>query len=376
MTVMNLVYRQFFGLLIAGIWNVKPDVSLYENKVDWKLMLDMAKQHAVLGWVYDGILLLPKDVRPERSLMLRWFAVVANIERANVLLNSRIEELFHIYSLSGIKPILLKGQGLFSLYNDSLHRQAGDIDVYVGEDFSAIADKILTDDGAENLHPGHEEDKHQSFRWRDVVVENHKDIVGFFTRRYSDSWRAFVNRDFDGNFEKKVIGQTDVYVPTPYFNSIYLLIHVLEHLMYDGVGLRQICDFMTTIRTYGDKFDKEKWLNDIKSFGLLKPYCIFAYIGVNCFGMSKTSFPCYDDKVRRDAEMVLGDIFKGGNFGRIWSSQRFVAGSRAKRSYYLFIWLMRRYPNARRVYPVEARNKMLKMLWLGVKNTFHRVFHK
>ena len=73
------------------------------------------------------------------------------------------------YREAGLHPILLKGQGIATHYINPLHRQCGDIDVYIGKEGQPIANNILLRHGAEA--EGEASDKHGSYSFHGVPIE-------------------------------------------------------------------------------------------------------------------------------------------------------------------------------------------------------------
>lgn len=369
--------KRFLNLLRSGMWNVRPDLRLFaDGKTDWNYIFMMSGRHSVVGWVYDGMEMLPDGMKPPRRLVMEWYTVVVRIENMNRRLNDGISGLAGIYGGRGIDFILLKGQGVASAYPNPMHRQPGDIDVYVGRENYRAANTALEEDGGIASHKESLNDKHRHFKWKGLIVENHRDIVRLSTKSYSKAWNAFVERHLhEGNRELE-IGKSEVKLPSDYFNSVYLLLHILQHLMSSGIGLRQVCDWMTVVkRGYGD-FARDEWMHDIKSLGMERPFELFSYIAVELFGLEKEMFPFYDENCREPALMLADDIIAGGNFGKEWSDERPVTGPRIKRNFVLLSWVLRRYRKVRKIYPVEAWNHTLVTIKNGILRNIGRIFQK
>ena len=367
----------FFDLLHSGMWGCEPDLSLYDSfEPDWIYICRLANKHAVLGWIYDGIDALPENMRPRKEIQLKLFSMLLNIEKSNRILDFTIKEISKIYNSANIPFILLKGQGIASCYNRPNHRQPGDIDVYIGKEKYECANKLLSENGAVSMHLENLKDKHRCFEFKGVTIENHLDIVRFYTSDYSEAWKIFQEEKMYSECGIVNFGDEKVYVPSPYFNSIYLLLHILQHLQSSGIGLRQLCDFMTVIRNSASNFDKDIWIADIRSLGLEHAYGVMACIGNIYFGIDCSLFPFYDSKYTELAHKMMNDILEGGNFGREWKKQRFVDGNRIKRNIYLLKWVLQRFFFVRKLYPVESFNLALSTVSRGIKNNFGRIFKR
>lgn len=127
--------RPFFSLVRSGLWGTAADASLFQSVTpdDWQELYRMAQSQALLALTFDGISTLPAELRPPRTLYLQWAANTARIEQANARLNRMVTELQSLYTGAGLHPVLLKGQGIAANYRNPLHRQCGDIDIYLGK---------------------------------------------------------------------------------------------------------------------------------------------------------------------------------------------------------------------------------------------------
>lgn len=366
---MNPDIRRFIDLMRSGMWNVEPDCSLFASgDADWKMIFNLSRSHSVISWVYDGIEMLPSELKPPKGLLMKWFSLVLQVERANRHINSRLVELALLYEKNNIPFVLLKGQGIATAYPNPDHRQPGDIDVYIGPDNYKKANNLLQDNGAVRNHKEDVNDKHCNLNWNGVTVENHIDVAKFAAPEYSKAWKGFFRRSFDGISVKREFSGINVMLPSPYFNSIYLLVHILQHLQTSGIGLRQICDFMTVIRSNSESFNREEWIKDINLLGLDRAYTLFSYIAVKYFGLDRDMFPVYDENKAADADELFEDVVISGNFGREWNNSRLVREPFLKRNFHILLWVLKRYRFARKIYPVEAWHKMLFIIRTGIRH--------
>ena len=62
--------------------------------------------------------------------------------------------------------------------------------------------------------------------------------------------------------------------------------------------------------------DIQQLEKDLRSFGLLKIWKIFAYVAVNFLGLPEDECPLYDAAAKSSAEKAMGIVWTDGNFGR------------------------------------------------------------
>lgn len=368
---------RFLNLLRSGIWKTEPDLRLFSGKdIDWDFIYRMSVRHSVVAWIYDGVEMLPYELQPGRDIMMKWYSVVVRIEMTNRKLNKGITEIAGLYKNANIDFVLVKGQGVASVYQKPEHRQPGDIDVYIRREDYEKANAVLSGNGADIPHKSASRDKHVHFKWNGLIVENHVAIVKFSTESYSRAWDDFMERKLYVDLDSVDFNGIRVCVPSDYFNSVYLLLHILQHLLTSGIGLRQVCDWMTVLHHGAHHFDRLEWKKDIKVLGLEKPFGVFAYIAVRFFGMDMNLFPYYDEKYEKLAFSLFDDILDGGNFGREWIHKRHASSPRWKRNFFLFMWIMRRYIKVRKIYPVEAWNSARNIIRNGILHNIELILGK
>lgn len=306
-------YQQFFTLLRSGLWGTDADASLFDSTTDWMSLFQIAKSQSTLALVYDGILTLPRELRPERRLFLQWSNIVAQIEEENDHLNDRLHEVFDLFQQNGLTPILLKGQGVAQCYRRPEHRQCGDIDVFIGKRDYEKANALLR---VEATGEHNENMKHTGFVWRGIEVEVHRQMA-----HLSTPWRnAFFQRTLRGWFPKGsravLIKERPVAVNPLEFDVLYVFIHSLCHCLNEGIGLRQICDWANMLASHRKHLNHNELLRLLEGTGLLKAARIFGAVATDVLGLPADCLPfTLQERDHRKAEWLLADILEGGNFG-------------------------------------------------------------
>lgn len=319
---MNLTkeQQQFSALMKAGLFGITADKSLFEGKTDWMGLLLMAKKQACIGIVYDGVLTLPSKCQPPRGIFLQWSTIVAQIEEDNEFLNSKIAEVFTLYKQHGIHPILLKGQGVAQNYLNPLHRNSGDIDLYIGEDDYDKANAILR---KESTRESEESNKHASITWRGVTIENHR----IMTHLNAPASNKYFNRTLkewfpQGSRKLDIHGFTTDVCPLE-FDATFVLIHSVLHFLNEGIGLRQICDWTCMLHAQSKVMDKKRFLQMLDGVGLMKAARAFGAIATDFLGLSAENLPF--KLTKKDyilGEWLLHDVLEGGNFGWYYENKK------------------------------------------------------
>ena len=200
-----MIAKQLFNLVKSALWQTMADASLFGEQTDWQAIYKFARKQTVAGIAYDGMLTLPAELQPPRALLLQWSNSLMLCEDNNHLLNERIETLFQHYQTAGLKPFLLKGQGVAQNYPHPEHRQPGDIDVYIGKQDYERANQLLAELGGEIES---ESVKHSHGHWQGVAVENHYLLTQFASPSANRFLRKEVLPLLTGNRTLSIEGNT------------------------------------------------------------------------------------------------------------------------------------------------------------------------
>lgn len=315
---MNRSEKQFFALLQSGLWGSKPDESLFDDITDWQAVLKIASMQTVIGFVFDGISNLPLHLQPSSDILQKLYITVVRIENSHELLNDRLTRIVPLLSDENIYPVLLKGQGVALNYPNPTHRQCGDIDLYVGEEDYKKACNLVIEKGMASLGPSSESYKHFHFDWDGVHIELHRMVAKipnpFIDKKFQE-WTAFhLHKD---RLLRRHINNTEILLPPPNFNALYIFYHAFHHFVSDGVGCRQLCDWVMCLHQFRDTINRDLLLADLKRFRLLRVWQIFGCIAVHQLGLPHEEFPFYTDSYSDiSQDVILRDILQLGNFGR------------------------------------------------------------
>ena len=233
----------FFSLVRSGLWGTPADRQLFRSVSpdDWETVYRMANSQALLALTFDGISSLPAELRPPRALYLKWAARTAQIEQANKRLNQLLPELNTLYREAGLHPVLLKGQGIGTNYRTPLHRQCGDIDIYLGKQGQPIANRLLLQQGA--IVEGEASDKHASYSLKGVHIENHRIILRLNSPLANRHFQQIIRKWYPQETDYALFSETgkedskavSIAIPPATFNALYIFLH---HYSSGGIGHR------------------------------------------------------------------------------------------------------------------------------------------
>jgi len=312
---MNLSDK-LFTLIRLGIGLQKTaDHSFVINAEEWPSLFDMASEQTVLGLVLDGAQKLPKECWPPKMLLLQMVSLAEHIKQRNELLNKKCQWLTRTLEGIGLDSCILKGQGVAALYPNPLARQSGDIDVWAktrvvnfAGDINRGAKEIIKRLSAVSEGSiGKATYYHVEWNFNDIEVEVHYRPLAFNN--------PFINRRFQAWCETEWSNRQQCdgyYVPSANFNAVYLLAHLYHHLLFEGVGLRQMCDYAMFLQHCGyDHKTAQQHISDFKMQRFARGI-MWVVQHIYNIGIEKM----FIEPNEQEGRFILSEIMQAGNFGK------------------------------------------------------------
>ena len=306
----------FFALLRAGLWEQKVRLSAFDS-IDFERVYKLAQEQTVVGLVAAGLEHVVDVKMPQKSL-LAFAGYALQIEQKNRLMNAFIAEMMTQLQDAGINDLLVKGQGVAQCYERPLWRMCGDIDLLLDEDNYEKAKQLLLP-LADKVETELEMRKHQGLVIKGWLVELHGSLRGGVLRRIDRGIDAIQSDVFlNKRFRVWHNGTTDVLLPAPTEDVLFVFAHLIQHFYGLGIGIRQICDWCRLIWVYREEINVNILDSYLRRMHLVTEWKVFAAFVVEFLGIPDESMPLYsaDRRWCRKAERLLVCIMKTGNMGR------------------------------------------------------------
>lgn len=307
---------------------------LEEGAVSWKELHRTAKEQAVSPLINDYMLTwepegMPKDIQENlqnRTLM----AAMMYYQMVNFV--SMVLELVRKERIHGC---ILKGVGLGIYYSKEELRKTGDVDLYVpvpGE-FESFC-RALKNNGFEQEKSI--TDHHISFFYISEGVrfelELHKKPINsqeneLFNRQVAYVFEPFTKKG-NWKFPEVAIINGNVPVLPQEENAFYLLLHMLQHFLSGGMGIRMLCDWVVFWNHVGQQggFSVEKYLSFVKESKIEGFHYMITGLCVTYLGLLMENVPWMEGNMpdKKAMEVFLKDIFDGGEFGERDSARMLI----------------------------------------------------
>ncbi len=160
--------------------------------------------------------------------------------------------------------------------------------------------------------------KHQALTLDGWEVELHGTLYSRLSRRV-DKMIDEVQGDvfYGGNVRSWQNGSIQVFLPAPDNDVIFVFTHILHHYFFEGIGLRQFCDWCRLLWKYKDTLNHKLLESRLQKMGLLTEWKAFAAFAVKWLGMPVDAMPLYypNTKWLSKSDKICDFVMRVGNFG-------------------------------------------------------------
>lgn len=359
-------------LLAAALTEGKADGRIREllKRTDVESVINIAEQHRVLPMLYDVLEELEDDV-PKKAMEKLQNAAERTVGQSYRLL-FLTKELVDFFEEAGIPVVVLKGCGVASYYPVPEYRKSGDVDLlFPDEESLQAAGKLLEKRNyhlAEEQHANH----HLVYQGKDGIdVELHAILAEPF-----DDER--INRKMDEILplyfaERTKTASMGFEFPTASepLQALELLLHMLQHFLRAGFGLKLLTDWVVFWNRVGDKEAAKRFTDLAQECGVSGFAKAVTLLCEKYLGLRETHV--YGERLEESfskgyAEHFLMDVVKAEEFGK--SDKNRMVALRKKG---LFGYLKEFHYQMRMNYAQESKKKWKwPYLWVKTFVTFLR----
>lgn len=288
-----------------------------ETDIDWQSVLDESRKQTVCALAFDSA----KGLKLSPEISEKWFNTAVAYFGMNVRVNEYHKYVHHMMTENNIPYCILKGCASEYYYKNPTLRAMGDVDFIVGEGDLSKTKELFKKEGFHTY--GHEHDIHLHLKKNSMDFELHFKLPGIPGGEKGDSIRDLLKNIISDAKETK-LGDTVFMMPTTLHHGMILLLHTYNHLLFEGIGLRHLCDWAVFVDSFGEGEFEKIFEESLKKAGLWK----FARIlSATCCKYLCMPYRSWIGEVDENlCKRVILDIFEGGNFGRknidrYWQSQ-------------------------------------------------------
>ena len=303
--------NMFFELLQIAAGNRKWFSSL-PSEEEWRELFDLAEKQTLTGVAFYGIERLPLEQRPPKPLLMKWYSATERLKALNAEMNAKVVAVARRFRRDGFRSVILKGQGIATLYPDANYRTPGDIDIWVegGRERVAaylrgIAPKCKVVYHHADFYPigGTDIEVHFMPTWMNSYFSN-RCLQRFFADKALDCFKDALDEVGDNG---------RIPVPTLELNRVFILVHIYRHLFCEGIGLRQLMDYYYVLRQGFTEAERRETLQVLESLKMVRFAGAVMYVLQRVFGMEDRYLLLPPNE--KEGRFLLNEIMMAGNFG-------------------------------------------------------------
>ena len=304
----------FQFLLRYALWETESgDIAQQLSHSQYQTLRSLSEEQTTRGLISQA--LVDKKIKLCVEDIADVISSIQNVKRFNRQLDQGVINFCQLMEKQGIRIIVLKGQTYAPFYPAPSLRQCGDIDfVCHPDDIEKAVSFLKYDLGLKLAHAS--SNKHASFIMDGIEYEIHRKITNFaYLPSHYYCEKVFMQEVWNHPYTMSIDGYP-VPVMAPTYNAVYVFEHIFLHLISDGIGLRQFCDWTMLLHYYRDEIDRSLLIKHLKGVKLYKAYRRMGSVLVDYLGLPEEEFPLtISEKDRRFSEKILNNIYHRGNFG-------------------------------------------------------------
>lgn len=291
-------------------------------------VMRLAKEHTVQGLVANAAVQGYVDLSDstggsKEEAVLRLMKVNVMHQRNYLRFEKTIADFALLMNRHGLRYVVFKGVAVARHYPVPYTRTMGDVDFYVPAcDFNKAVEVIERELQVEIEKE--DIDKHFSFNYQGIRFEMHYLIETFGNARHQRYFNRMVDESIGRGADSFSIADTEsdagdvkVSILPPTEDLIAVFKHWFNHLLVEGVGLRQTIDLAVLLNAYQDRIDAARLMTALDCVGYMKAFRAILAMMRKYFGVAWVDSLCVlTDKDERYADKLMATVMESGNFGR------------------------------------------------------------
>lgn len=285
-------------------------------------LIHLAKEHTLLGFVANaaccGRICLSVSrgqdgIKKQTVLELIQYHMLH--QKQYQLFEHAISDFADLMKKYQIPYVIFKGMAVAQFYPSPYSRTMGDVDFYVpASDFDKAVGIIERE--LKVTIERDEIDKHFCFDYHGIRFEMHYQIETFGNAKHQKYFNFLIDTLLSSTSSFKA-NDKDVAILPPIGDLIVVFKHWFNHLLIEGIGLRQTLDLLVLLNAYQDKIDFLLLQKHLKDIGYWKAFKAMVAMMEKCFGLVCANSYCHLERTDYTyGDMLLREVLSSGNFGR------------------------------------------------------------
>lgn len=277
--------------------------------IDWQAMMVLAQIQGITGVIFRGIEKSDKALNIPLNHLMKWMSCARKLQKRNLLVDTRCLEIISMFQKDGFETCILKGQGNALYYPDPSLRTPGDIDLLVTN-----KPQRETISYVKTYNPGSRAVYHhvEWGQFNGVEAEIHYKAAFFFSPLVNCRLQKWLRKHLDVQQQALPNDCGSIPVPNWEYNVVFQLAHIYNHILHQGIGLKQIIDYYYLLKS-AERPQTEEFTPLFKYLGMQKIAGAVMWVLHKRLGLSEQYLIAPLDEKR--GKILLANTMKGGCFG-------------------------------------------------------------
>lgn len=299
--------------ILASDMFVKTVLQLSDS--DWWNLIKLAQNHSVLSMIAENQVFMDNCNDVQREYV---FDEANKVVMRNYRLLWLASKYQKILSDAGIESALIKGFATAIYYDVPEVRKSGDIDILI-TDKNKIdkAIYVLLSKGLKYVDKQHSSHHIELVNDRGITVELHQTLAEHFDNKYTDNQLQDIVKEYKEHIERVSFLGNTLYIPSDGYNAFSLIVHMLQHYLRAGFGLKLLCDWVVFWNRMISDREKEQFMYHVKQLHMETFVSAITSICVRYLGLSKekVSFMLKEKEDKTLLYAIIMDIIEAEEFG-------------------------------------------------------------
>lgn len=299
--------------ILAGDMFVKTVLQLSDS--DWWNLIKLAQNHNVLSIIAENEVFIDNCNHEQKQYI---FDETNKIVMRNYRLLWLASKYQKILNDAEIESVLIKGFATAIYYDVPEVRKSGDIDILI-MDKNKIdkAIYVLLSKGLKYVDKQHSSHHIELVNDRGITVELHQTLAEHFDNKRMDNQLQNIVKSYKEHIERVSFLGNTLYIPSDGYNAFSLIVHMLQHYLRAGFGLKLLCDWVVFWNRSINDTEKEQFMYQIKQLHMETFVSAITSICVRYLGLSKekVSFMMNEKQDKTLLYAIIMDIIEAEEFG-------------------------------------------------------------
>lgn len=319
---MDKVEEKLLGILREEVLKQEGEDAQKLTLKESRKLIRLAKEHTVLGIVANVVCnnrIHLSDSHEQESLRKQSVLGLMQYHMLHQKQYQQFEQAISVFvdlmNKYQIPYVVFKGMAVAHFYPSPYSRTMGDVDFYVPASNFDKAVGIIERELKVTIERD-EIDKHFCFDYHGIRFEMHYQIETFGNAKHQKYFNLLIDTLLSSTSSFKANGK-DVAMLPPLGDLIVVFKHWFNHLLIEGIGLRQTLDLLVLLNAYQDKIDFFLLQKYLKAIGYWKAFKAMVAMMEKCFGLVCANSYCHlESSDYTYGDMLLREVLSSGNFGR------------------------------------------------------------